>query len=330
MDNNIIEKVEVCHVIKKKYEYKCIHGTKKYNCIKCQGSNVCIHDKLKQFCRECKGISYCIHDKLKQICRECKGSKFCIHDKRKQNCRDCGENNFCLHDKNKRECRECGGSRFCVHDKRKIDCRECDGSRFCIHDKRKPDCKICGGSRLCLSEFCHTTGSKHYNGYCLTCTVNLFPDMITKRNYKTKEKHVVDYITSQFPNLTLIADKLVENGCSKKRPDLLVDMGSHIIIIEIDEFQHKNYLCESKRTMEILQDVHFRNTIFIRFNPDEYIDESGKKIKSCWHHNKQGFITIVKSRENEWKSRLDLLVKTIQYHIDNESTKNLEIIKLFF
>ena len=154
--------------------------------------------------------------------------------------------------------------------------------------------------------------------------------MITKRNYKTKEKHVVDHIKSHFPNLTLIADRPVENSCSKKRPDLLVDMGSHIIIIEIDEFQHKNYLCESKRTLELLQDLHFRNTVFIRFNPDEYVDESGKKIKSCWYNNKQGINTIVKSRENEWKSRLDILVNTIQYHIDNESTKNLEIIKLFF
>ena len=106
-----------------------------------------------------------------------------------------------------------------------------DGSRFCLHNKNKRDCKLCGGNRLCRSDFCHTRGIKHYNMYCLTCTVNLFPDIITKRNYKTKEKHVVDHITSHFPNLTLIADKQVENSCSKKRPDLLVDMGSHIRIM---------------------------------------------------------------------------------------------------
>ena len=258
MDNNTIETVEVCRVIKKRKEYRCMHGTVKYDCIQCRGTNVCIHDKLKKQCRQCNGVV------------------------------------------------------------------------FCTHDKRKSYCKYCGGSMLCKSEFCHTRGNKHYNMYCLTCTINLFPDMITKRNYKTKEKHVVDHIKSHFPNLTLIADRPVENSCSKKRPDLLVDMGSHIIIIEIDEFQHKNYLCESKRTLELLQDLHFRNTVFIRFNPDEYVDESGKKIKSCWYNNKLGINTVVKTRENEWKSRLDILVNTIQYHIDNESTKNLEIIKLFF
>ena len=65
--------------------------------------------------------------------------------------------------------------------------------------------------------------------------MNLFPDKPVIRNYKTKEKEVVDRIKEIFPEFTWVHDKRVEDGCSKRRPDLLLDLGSHIIIIEIDE-----------------------------------------------------------------------------------------------
>ncbi len=28
---------------------------------------------------------------------------------------------------------------------------------------------------------------------------------------------------------------MVEGGCSKRRPDLLFDMGSHVVVVEVDE-----------------------------------------------------------------------------------------------
>ena len=62
----------------------------------------------------------------------------------------------------------------------------------------------------------------------------------------------------------------------------MVDFGSHIIVIEIDENIHSNYncICENKRLMEISKDLGHRPIVFIRFNPDSYIDKDGKKIKS--------------------------------------------------
>ena len=30
-------------------------------------------------------------------------------------------------------------------------------------------------------------------------------------------------------------DKRIKCGCSKRRPDLLLDLGTHVIIVEIDE-----------------------------------------------------------------------------------------------
>ena len=38
---------------------------------------------------------------------------------------------------------------------------------------------------------------------------------------KTKERDIVERIIKKFPNFGWIADKRIEDGCSKRRPDLL-------------------------------------------------------------------------------------------------------------
>ena len=82
--------------------------------------------------------------------------------------------------------------------------------------------------------------------------------------------------------------------------------------------------------MELSQDVHHRPIVFIRFNPDKYIDSDGNTIKSCWRLNKQGVMTITKTKVDEWTQRIDTLKNTIQYWTDNMSDKTVEIIELFY
>jgi hypothetical protein len=82
--------------------------------------------------------------------------------------------------------------------------------------------------------------------------------------------------------------------------------------------------------MEISQDVGHRPIVFIRFNPDGYVDESGKNVKSCWKLNGLGIMQIVKSREIEWAKRLVNLKKCIQYWTKNSTDKTLEIIELYY
>ena len=124
-------------------------------------------------------------------------------------------------------------------------------------------------------------------------------DKPAMRNYKTKEKEVVDRIIEIFPDFTWVADKRVYDGCSLRRPDLLLDLGTHIIIIEVDENKHEGYdcACENKRLMELSKDLNHRPIVFIRFNPDSYINENGETIKSCWKLTKQGVIVIPKSKK---------------------------------
>ena len=309
----------------------CVHGKNKTRCKDCCGSAICIHNKYKNYCKECDGTAYCEHDKEFRFCKECDGSGLCIHDKRKRNCIECGGYALCEHNKQKHQC---DGNNICEHKKRKNRCKDCGGSQFCCHDKNKDFCKICDGRYLCKSSWCETIRNPKYEGYCLPCFVNnpenhYKPEM---RNYKTKETAVVNEIQQSFPEFTWIADKKVKDGCSKRRPDLLLDMGSHIIIVEIDENKPSNYncSCEHKRLMEISQDVNHRPIIFIRFNPDEYIQDDEIVVKSCWKLNNLGVMMIAKNKQAEWDERIATLKQQIQYWIDNPTEKIVEIVELFY
>ena len=223
-------------------------------------------------------------------------------------------------------------------------------SKTCIH----PDCKTipnyniegqsnalyCGSHKLegmvnvinktCNTHLCYTIVQDKYEGYCLRCFMHMFPDKPVTRNYKTKEFAVVEHIQNKYPDFTWIADKKVQDGCSMKRPDLLLDLGYQIISLEVDENQHKTgYNCENKRIMQLSQDLGHRPIIFIRFNPDNY-NNQGKKITSCWGTNKNGICVVLK--KEEWTQRLTALEEQIDYWVkpENQTDKIIEIVQLFY
>jgi hypothetical protein len=169
----------------------------------------------------------------------------------------------------------------------------------------------------------------------MLCYIHLFPDRPVVRNYKTKERAVVEYVLQQFPPETYswIADKRVYDGCSNKRPDLFLDLGYQVIIVEVDENQHEQYdcSCENKRLMELSQDVNHRPLVFIRFNPDDYMTAE-KRITSCWAYNKLGVCTIKKTKQKEWTTRLEALRDQITYWTDSahQTEKTVEVMHLFY
>jgi hypothetical protein len=188
-------------------------------------------------------------------------------------------------------------------------------------------------NKTCKSEWCFTQVQKKYDGYCLYCFMNLFPDKPVSRNYKTKEYAVVEFVKNTCHDLSWIADKIISGGCSKRRPDLFLDLKYQVIIIEVDENQHIDYdcSCENKRIMELSQDLDHRPIIFIRFNPDGY-NKDGKNISSCWGHDGNGICVIKKSKKNEWTQRLTALEEQIKYWINpaNITNKTIEVIQLFY
>ncbi len=163
-------------------------------------------------------------------------------------------------------CKECSG---CPHGKIKYSCKECSGGpRRCRHGKQKQYCKECGGSGLCQGPECETYGNRKYKGHCIRCFVHLFPDEKNACNYKT-ETAVGDHLKEKFSGVTWVLDKTVQDGCSKRRPDLL-DMGTHVVIVEVDKNRHDGYdcTCENRRLMEISKNHHhnLRTTISSSFH----------------------------------------------------------------
>jgi hypothetical protein len=204
---------------------------------------------------------------------------------------------------------------------------------YCLTHKKVDMIDVKNKSKLCKTPLCITRGQKKYKNLCVYCFINTYPDQPISRNYKTKEKNVVDHIIETFPSFTWVVDKKVQDGCSRRRPDLLLDMGLHIIIIEIDENKHIGYdsACQIKRLNELSLDLQCRPIVFIRFNPDAYINQEGKQIKSCWKLNKTGITQIIPEKQKEWGERINSLKQKIEYWIYNYPTNNLiEIVELFY
>jgi len=311
----------------------CKHNKQKSVCRDCDGSSFCEHGKIKSKCKECGGSQICIHNRIKSICKECGGSQICEHGKIKSICRGCGGSQICEHSKIKSNCKDCRGSQICEHNKTRSFCVDCGGSQICIHKINKRLCKKCDGKLLCKTPMCEIIAyKKEYEGLCARCFVYTHPDKPNARNYKTKERTVVDIVLAAFPNFTWVADKKVADGCSRRRPDLFLDMGSHVIIVEVDENQHTDYdcSCENKRLMEISQDVEHRPIIFIRFNPDDYTDQSGTKVKSCFAADKSGIYKVAKSKVGDWNIRTNALLQQIAYWSETPTTKTVEVVQLFY
>jgi EsV-1-7 cysteine-rich motif len=187
--------------------------------------------------------------------------------------------------------------------------------------------------KRCKTHLCDTFAwNTNYDGYCMRCYVHTFPDKPVSRNYKTKERTVAETVLEKFPDISWNCDKKVQDGCSLRRPDIKGDMGSHVVIIEIDENHHSSYdcSCENRRIMEISRDVDHRPIVFIRFNPDGYTDIGMNKIASCWGMNISGIMAIKISKKKEWEGRIKVLHEQIQYWIENVPEKNIETIQLFY
>jgi hypothetical protein len=185
----------------------------------------------------------------------------------------------------------------------------------------------------CKTPLCMILANKKYRGYCFSCFMHMFPDEPLTRNYKTKEKYTTDFIKEKIPNVDWIVDRKVYDGCSRRRPDLYLDLGYQVLVVEIDENQHIDYdcSCENKRLMEISQDIGHRPLIFIRFNPDGYVSGENK-INSCWGLDGRGICIVKKSKKKEWTERLITLENQIRYWLDpeNKTDKTVEVVQLYY
>lgn len=129
-----------------------------------------------------------------------------------------------------------------------------------------------------------------------------------------------------FPNI--VQNKTVSEGCSKYRPDFRIECFTHTVIVENDEnsHSHKGYSCENKRMMSIFQDLGNRPLIFIRFNPDAYMD-GAVKIKGCFRLNQQNKLVV---DEETFNKRFEELLKEINCSINSVPEKEVHVKYLFY
>ena len=203
---------------------------------------------------------------------------------------------------------------------------------FCLTHKGSAMINVV--DKTCKTPHCTTkVSNKAYKGHCYRCFVNLFPDNTIVRRHRTKERAVADYIRAKYPDLTITFDRTVADGCSRRRPDILMDMGEYVIITEIDENQHGDYICtcENKRIMELFQDAGNRPLVMIRFNPDRYYDQRKRPIASCWGHTKEKGLSVVKpGKTAEWEQRLATLKTTLDLVIAQGTEKEIDVYHLFY
>lgn len=341
----------------------CVHSRIKNNCVECNGSAICPHQKRRSRCVECKGGSICEHEKLRSRCKECggteicehgtrkyecipcMGSSICEHNKRRSRCAECGGSELCEHKHEKHNCVECGGKNVCEHRKLHYQCVECHGRLICEHNVRKSTCNQCDGSYICPHSkqknqcitcnpdiACHYCKSisilqSRWTPYCFRCYCVLHPDAEIPRKFKLKEHYVRNKLMEHFQDtLTIVFDKKIPDGCSRHRPDIFIDFGSHCLVIEVDEHRHRAYECEMKRMTTLFEDVYYRSIIFLRFNPDGYT-ENTKTHRSPFEYTPTGLIRI---HEGEMKRRMVDLTGRIQYHKDHLPAEPFLVEYLFY
>lgn len=304
----------------------CIHDKRRSRCAECKGGSVCPHQKIKSRCAECSGSEMCTHQRRKEICIECIGSQICPHKLRKSRCVECGGSEICIHGNNKHNCITCHGKNVCEHSKLRYQCIDCHGNRTCIHDKRTSVCITCTPSSACQHCKAISIIGSQWKPYCFRCYCVLHPDAVIPRKYKLKEHHIVDYLKSHFQDtFTMRFDKIVEGGCSRRRPDVFIDFGSHCLVIEIDENRHVNYTCEEKRMVELYEDIGFRKIVFLRLNPDQYKEGNGKH-PSPFRYTRAGILHL---EEDEFDRRMQHVIDRIRVH-QYESSEPITIEYLFY
>lgn len=182
-----------------------------------------------------------------------------------------------------------------------------------------------------VSKKCETCNSTQMNSKykpnCARCHFYLNPDDPRIINYKTKEQAYMTALLEAFPQFKL--DKTINGGCSKRRPDGFLDLLTHVIIIEIDENEHKSYdnTCNNRRTMELSQDVDHRPIVFIRLNPDSY-KLNGTRMKGSFSLTKKtNELKIVKK---EFNKRLNSLIKSVEKYIITIPDKTISVEYLYF
>ncbi len=161
----------------------------------------------------------------------------------------------------------------------------------------------------CVS--CHLPMVLNAEHLCEFCKPEAF-----ERAALAKQRRVMAYLDAN--NLTgTSTDRIVDGGvCGKERPDRMYELPDRVIIVEVDENQHRDRTCECEQTrmVNVSQSFGGLPTFWIRFNPDEY-----KPARAV-------------SQQKTVEDRLKTLVKTLQHTLANTEKPHafVQVLHLYF
>ena len=172
------------------------------------------------------------------------------------------------------------------------------------------------------------------DGVCVSFCSMLKQDEIMKKHMKKKEEFIGKLLIHEIPKLPFyLRDEVVDKDCSSSRPDFVYHLGTHILIIEVDEYQHRSYRScghtkqermntENRRMFELYQSFEGLPVIFIRYNPDTFKDENGKIYKISEKKRQEIFSSWVKNFIRSDEKYIGCNVKYLFYDCWKESDTN--------
>lgn len=165
----------------------------------------------------------------------------------------------------------------------------------------------------------YTNQNQKYRPYCYTCFAELNPDHVKVIEYKTRENAFTLKLKEMYA--TAVLDKRISGGCLY-RPDFLLILDTHAIIVEIDERQHTRIDIYSKEYEEIrMQSIKLaidKPLIVIRLNPDNY-RVGDRLVKGCFAYDSSGKLYIV---EKEYNIRLNKLFYAVEEFVNIDLSVN--------
>ena len=202
--------------------------------------------------------------------------------------------------------------------------------KFCAEHKKGGMGDV--NSRRCVSKHCETFAKQKYDGYCAYCFTNLFPDDVRVKMTRIKSREILVecFLEEEFGGFRHDTP-IIYGGCdclSRRRIDHRKLINATMLAIETDEGQHKSYDDEDETNRyDDLYMHHSGKFIFIRFNPDSYRDQTGKRHPGFFDNSMKQNTTEVERRLSVLKDKIDEITRRIE---QDENTELVEIHKLFY
>ena len=134
---------------------------------------------------------------------------------------------------------------------------------------------------------CHLPNVLNSDALCVDC----FAWTSGKRPRLAKQRDVLqflDHCFTEFPyDTTDVVPQDLKDCDRRERPDVMWNKADRIVILEVDEQQHKSRPCECEQTrmMNISQALHCEKTVWIRYNPDSFKSPESRKWSRTKRHD---------------------------------------------